>query len=115
MFCGLGEKEHTRFRKKKKEKKETKKEKNLMAAKSGFVGMKGYLETYNHVKHFLPYLCSFEWEKILSSFYAKLSGRFLGPKIKVTSLIASKFGTNKQFINFELPTVFYVATCYRTE
>ena len=38
MFCGLGE-EHTKIRKKKKGK-------NLIAAKSGLVGMKGYLKTY---------------------------------------------------------------------
>ena len=40
MFCGLGE-ERTKIRKKKKEIKE-KKEINLIAAKSGLVGMKGY-------------------------------------------------------------------------
>ena len=72
MFCGLGELERTRFRKKKKEKKgkkrkkkekkgkkKEKKEINLIAAKSGLVGMKGYLETYNHMKYFLPYLSRF--------------------------------------------------------
>ena len=32
---------------------------NLIAAKSGLVGMKGYLETYNHTKCFLPYLSCF--------------------------------------------------------
>ena len=36
MFCGLGEEERTKIRKKKKEKVET----NLIAAKSGLVGMK---------------------------------------------------------------------------
>ena len=55
MFCGVGEEERTKFRKKKKEKKEI----NLIAAKSGFVGMKGCLKMYNHVKYFLPYLCRF--------------------------------------------------------
>ena len=53
MFCGLGEEEGTRFRKKR-EKKETK-EKNLNTAKSGLLGIKGYLKTYNRVKDFLPY------------------------------------------------------------
>ena len=53
MFCGVGEEERTKFRKKKKEKK---KEKNFIAAKSGLVGMKGYLKTYHHMKYFLPYL-----------------------------------------------------------
>ena len=55
MFCGLGEEERTKFRKKKKEKKEI----NFIAAKSGLVGMKGYLETCNHMKYFLPYLGRF--------------------------------------------------------
>ena len=43
MSCGLGE-ERTKFRKKKKGKK------NLIMAKRGLVGMKGYLETYNPMK-----------------------------------------------------------------
>ena len=30
-----------------------------MAAKSGLVGMKGYLKTYNRVKYFLLYLSHF--------------------------------------------------------
>ena len=80
MCGGLGEVERTKIRKKKKEKKgkkkgkkrekkeknrkkrkekEKKKEKNLIAAKSGLVGMKGYLETYNPMKYFLPYLSRF--------------------------------------------------------
>ena len=66
MFCGLGEKERIKFRKKKKEKKRKKKEKegkkkeiNLIAAKSRLVGMKGYLKTYNQTKYFLPYLSRF--------------------------------------------------------
>ena len=69
MFCGLGEEERTKIRKKKrkkkgkrkekKEKKGKKKEINLIAAKSGLVGMKGYLETYNPMKYFLPCLSRF--------------------------------------------------------
>ena len=62
MFCGLGEEERTKFRKKKKEKKGKKRKKreiNLIAAKREFVGMKGYLETYNPMKYFLPYLSRF--------------------------------------------------------
>ena len=54
MFRGLGE-ERTRFRKKKWKKEE----KKLIAAQSGLVGMKGNFKTYNHVKHFLPYLSRF--------------------------------------------------------
>ena len=48
MFCGLGEEERPKLRKKKK----AKKEKNLIAAKSGLVGIKGYFKTYNRVKYF---------------------------------------------------------------
>ena len=62
MCCGLGEEERTKIRKKKKEKKKKKRKKkeiNLIATKSGLVGMKGYLETYNHMKYFLPYLNRF--------------------------------------------------------
>ena len=75
MCCGLGEEERTKIRKKKRRKKGEKKEKkgkkrkkrekrekkeiNLIAAKSGLVGMKGYVKTYNHVKYFLPYLSRF--------------------------------------------------------
>ena len=70
MCCELREEERTKFRKKKKEKKrkkkeiqgkkkEKKKEMNLIAAKSGLVGIKGYLETYNPMKYFLPYLSRF--------------------------------------------------------
>ena len=86
MLCGLGEEERTKIRKKKKEKKEI----NLIAAKSGLFGMRGYLETYNHMKYFLPYK-PFLTE---TAFYAKLAGRFSGSKTKVTWPIASKFGTN---------------------
>ena len=71
MFCGLGEEERTKIRKKKKGKKGKKRKKrkkikkgkkkelNLIAAKSGLVGMKGYFKTYNHIKYFLPYLSRF--------------------------------------------------------
>ena len=50
MFCGLGEEEGTRFRKKKE-----KKEKNLITAKSGLVGMKGYFKTYNRANPYLSW------------------------------------------------------------
>ena len=56
MCSGLGEEERTKITKKKKEKtgkKRKKKEINLISAKRGLVVMKGYLETYNHIK----YLC----------------------------------------------------------
>ena len=63
---------------------------NLFAAKSGLVGMKGYLKTYNHMKHFSvlkPFLSE-------TAFYTKLLGRFSGPKTEVTWPIVSKLGTN---------------------
>ena len=54
MFCGLGEEERTKIRKKKENK-----GKNRITAKRGLIGMKGYLKTYNHIKYFLPYLSRF--------------------------------------------------------
>ena len=51
------EKSVQKLGRKKKEKK--KKETNLIAAKSGLFGMKGYLKTYNPMKYFLPYLSRF--------------------------------------------------------
>ena len=63
MFCGLEEEDRTKVRKKKRKKKEKKekkeKKRNLIAAKRGLVGMKGYLKIYNHMKFFLPYLSRF--------------------------------------------------------
>ena len=61
MCCGLGKEERTQIRKKKRKNKmkKRKKEMNLIAAKSGLVGMKGYLKTYNHMNYFLPYLSRF--------------------------------------------------------
>ena len=50
-----------------------KKESNLIAAKSGFVAMKGYLKAYNRVKYFVPYFKPFLIE---TAFYAKLLARF---------------------------------------
>ena len=77
MLSDLGE-ERTKITKKKKEKKE----KKLIAAKTGLVGMKGYLKTYNHnYEIFFAVLKPFLTE---TAFYAKLAGRFLGSKTKVT-------------------------------
>ena len=72
---------YTKFRKKEKKKKGKKEEINLIAAKSGLVGMKGYLETYNPMKYFLPYFKPFLTE---TAFQAKLAGRFSGSKTEVT-------------------------------
>ena len=47
----------TKKGKKRKKKINRKGKKNLIVAKSGLVGMKGYLKTYTHV---LPYLSLFE-------------------------------------------------------
>ena len=77
MFCGLGEEECTKFRKKKKEKKKKKPHRG----KSGLIGMKGYLETYNRMKYFFAVLKPFLAE---TAFYAKLAGRFSGCKTEVT-------------------------------
>ena len=46
-------------RKKRKKKGKKEQKMNLIAAKSGLVGMNGYLETYNHMKYFLPYSSRF--------------------------------------------------------
>ena len=59
MFCGLGEEESTKIGKKKGKRKRIKKEMNLIAAKSGLVGMEGYVKAYNHMKYFLPYFSRF--------------------------------------------------------
>ena len=82
MFCGLGEEERTKIRKKK--------GLNLIAAKSGLVGMQGYLKTHNPMKYFLPYK-PFLTE---TAFYAKLARWFSGSKTEVTRPIASKFCAN---------------------
>ena len=79
---------------------------NLIAAKSGLVGMKEYLKTYKYMKYFLPYLKPFLTE---AAFYAKLVGRFSGSKTKVNRSIASKFGANMQLINLKLLSKFLVA------
>ena len=95
------------FRRRPYENYEEKKEINLITAKSGLVGIKGYLETYNHMKYFLPYLRKpFLTE---TAFYAKLPGRFSGSKTEVTRPIASKFHTNIQLINLKLLSKFHVA------
>ena len=52
---------------------------NLIVAKSGLVGMKGYLKASNQMKYFLPYFILTE-----TAFYAKLAGWFSGSKTKVT-------------------------------
>ena len=74
MFCGLGEEERTKIRKKKKEI-------NLIVAKSGLVGMKGYLKTYKPYEIFFAVLKPFLTE---TAFYAQLAGRFSSSKTKVT-------------------------------
>ena len=108
MFCGLGEEERTKIRQKKRKKKE----KNLNSAKSGLVGMKGYLKTYNHMKYFLPYLKPFLPE---TAFYAKLARQFSSSKTKVTRPIASTFGTNIQLINLKMLSKFHVARPNRSQ
>ena len=65
--------------------------------------MKGYLKTYNHIKYFFAVLKPFLIEP---AFYAKLAGRFLGLKTKITGLIATKFGKNMKLINLKLLSKF---------
>ena len=76
MFSGFGEEECTRFGKK-----SDKKRIDLISAKSGLVGMKGYLKTYNLVKYFLLHLNFFLNE---TAFYTKLLGQFLGSETELT-------------------------------
>ena len=61
-----------------------KKEINLIAAKNGLLGMKGYLETYNHMKYFLPYLSRF-W--LRPHFTPSMRGGFLVLKPKSRDLL----------------------------
>ena len=89
MFCGLGEEERTKTRKKKKkEKKKEKKEKNLIAAKSGLVGVKGYRKAYNHMKYFLPFLSLFSLRPL---FTPNLQGGFRVLKPKSRDLLPRNF------------------------
>ena len=80
MFCGLGKEERTKIRKKKKEK--TRK-KILIAAKSGLVGMKGYLKTYK-IQPYKIFLAQLKPFLTGAAFYAKLAGRFSDSKTEVT-------------------------------
>ena len=98
MFSGLDEEECTRFKKK---------GKKIITAKSWFVGMKGYLKTYNHVKYFITVLEPFLNET--HAFYVKLSGQFFGHKTEVTWHIVLKFGTNEQPITLKLLSKFHLA------
>ena len=52
---------------------------NLILAKSGLVGMKGYVKTYNHMKYFLPYL-SCVWLRPLFTLNLQGGFRVLKPK-----------------------------------
>ena len=79
---------------------------NLIATKSGLVGMKGYLKTYNHMKYFLLYLSRFLLRPL---FTPNLRGDFRVLKTKVTRPIASKFGTNIQLVNLKLLSQFHKA------
>ena len=71
--------------------------------------MKGYLTTYG--KRFLPHIKPFLNE---TAFYAKLSGRCLGPKTKVGLLIDLKFRANMQLNNLKLLSKFHIAKPIRS-
>ena len=57
-----------------------KKEKNLIAAKTGLVGIKGYFEIYDHVRYFLRYFLN------ATFFTPNFWGSFRGPNFNVTTL-----------------------------
>ena len=90
MFCGLGEEQRTKSRKKKMENKRKKKEKTSSRPKVGWLGWKGILR-HTTYEIFFAVLKPFLTE---TAIYAKFAGRFSGSKTKVTWFIASKFGTN---------------------
>ena len=78
MCYGLGEEEHTRFRKKEKKKKE----KKLIVAKSGLVEIQGYLKTYNNpVKYFLLNLSRFSIRPLFKPNFQH-GFRVLKPKLR---------------------------------
>ena len=58
---------------------------NLIAAKSGLVGMEGYLKTYNHMKYFLPNLSRF-W--LRPFFTPNLQSGFRVLKLKSRDLLS---------------------------
>ena len=99
MFCGLGEEERTKIRKKKRKKKEM----NLIAAKNGLVEMKGYLKTYNRMKYFLPYFSRF-W--LRPFFTPNLRGDFRVPKPKSRDLLpwnsVQTYNTRRKRRSFKL-------------
>ena len=96
MFCGLGEEQRTKIRKKKKWKKEKKmkknEKKNLIAAKSGWLDERVSWDIQPYEIFFaVGYLNRF-W--LRSLFTQNLRGGFRVLKPKSRDPIASKFGTN---------------------
>ena len=90
MFCGLGEEERTKIRKKKKKKK-------LIAAKSGLVGMKGYLKKFYHMKYFLLSLSRFCLRPL---FTPNLRGGFRILKPKSRDLLSRNLVSETFRLNF---------------
>ena len=91
MFCGLGEEERTKIRKKKKEKKKKIKGKKPHRGQK-WVGWDERVSLdIQPYEIFFAVLKPFLTE---TAFYAKLAGRFSGSKTEVAWLIASKFVTN---------------------
>ena len=102
MFCGLGEEERTKFRKKKKEKKRNKPHRGQK-----WVGWDERVSwDIQPYEIFFAVLKPFLTETV---FYVKLAGRFLGSKTEITWPIASKLCTNMQLINLKLLSKFHVA------
>ena len=82
MRCGLGEEERTKTRKKKKGNKKKKKGKKPHRGQKWFGWDERVLEDIQPYETFFAVLNkSFLTER---AFYAKLAGRFSGPKTKVT-------------------------------
>ena len=112
MFCGLGEEERTKIRKKKKRKKK-KKKRNKPHRGLKWVGWDERVSwDIQPYEIFFAVLKPFLTE---TAFYAKLAGRFSGSKIEVTWSIAPKFGTNIQLINLKLLSKFHVARPNRSQ
>ena len=103
-LCGLGE-ERTRFRKKKKRKKKSHR------GQKWVVWDERIFQDIELCEIFFAVLKRFLNE---TAFYAKLAGRFLCSKTKVTGLIASKLGTSMQLINLKLLSKFHAATPSRS-
>ena len=109
MFCGLGEEERTKFRKKKKRKKKEIKGKKRNKPHRGQKWVAWDERVSQDIQPYEIFFAVLKPFLTETAFYAELAGRFSGFKSKVTRPIASKFGTNIQLINLKLLSKFHVA------